>query len=231
MLRPNSVHQYAEVSGPHAPHRVDLARLQLPDREDPRSVAAPFSSAQRPRDQRISVGAPDAFVLKNAECDELHSSRGELDFVTAFGTLRAEPGDFVYVARSVGYRLEPVSTSTLRLIVEIPERLRLAPSQPFGIVDVARHVIRPMLEVVSERADGVWLKSFDGVTRYTMRGDPLAFAAVLGGPVPVWKLNLTHIASRPRRAGYVPGAIRGNADATLTVLHAELASRRSPAAS
>src|SRR5882757_6514088 len=39
MLRPNSVHQYVEVSGPHAPHRVELARLQLPDREDPASLA------------------------------------------------------------------------------------------------------------------------------------------------------------------------------------------------
>ena len=33
MLRPNSVHQYAEVSGPHAPHRVDLSKLPLPDRD------------------------------------------------------------------------------------------------------------------------------------------------------------------------------------------------------
>jgi homogentisate 1,2-dioxygenase len=209
MLRPNSVHQYAEVSGPHAPHRVDLASLQLPDREDPRSVAVPFLVGRS--GLAISASAlarPTPFVLKNAECDELHFiQEGELDFVTAFGTLRAEPGDFVYVARSVGYRLEPVSTSTLRLIVEIPERLRLAPSQPFGIVDVARHVIRPDASKSSVNGPTeLWLKSFDGVTRYTMRGDPLAFAAVLGGPVPVWKLNLTHIAQQTTTSGVCPPA-------------------------
>ena len=42
MLRPNSVYQYLDVSGPHAPHRVDLSKLPLPDREDPRAVVAPF---------------------------------------------------------------------------------------------------------------------------------------------------------------------------------------------
>ena len=107
MLRPNSVHQYAEVSGPHAPHRVDLARLPMPDREDPRSVAGPFLVGRS--GLAISASAlarPTPYVFKNAECDELHFiQEGELDFVTAFGTLRAEPGDFVYVARSVGYRL------------------------------------------------------------------------------------------------------------------------------
>src|SRR6202051_5200484 len=145
MLRPNSVHQYAKVSGAHAPHRVDLARLQLPDREDPRSVAAPFLVGRS--GLAISASAlarPTPYVFKNAECDELHFiQEGELDFVTAFGTLHAEPGDFVYVARSVGFRLVPVTASTLRVIVELPERLRLAPSQPFGIVDGDRHVIRP----------------------------------------------------------------------------------------
>src|SRR5260370_12539757 len=136
MLRPNSVHQYTEVSGAHAPHRVDLARLQLPDREDPRSVAAPFLLGRS--GLAISASAlarPTPYVFKNAECDELHFiQEGELEFVTAFGTLHAEPGDFVYVARSVGYRLEPVRTSTLRLIVEIPERLTLRTSHPFRIL-------------------------------------------------------------------------------------------------
>jgi homogentisate 1,2-dioxygenase len=209
VLRPNSVHQYVEVSGPHAPHRVELAKLRLPDREDPTSVAAPFLVGRS--GLAISASAltrPTPHVQKNAECDELHFiQEGELDFVTAFGTLRAEPGDFVYVARSVGYRLVPVSASTLRLIVDIPERLRLAASQPFGIVDVARHVIQP--DASKPSANGpkeLWLKSFDGVTRYTMRGDPLAFSAVLGGPVPVWKLNLTHIAQQTTTSGVCPPA-------------------------
>jgi homogentisate 1,2-dioxygenase len=209
MLRPNSVHEYVEVSGPHAPHRVDLARLQLPDREDPRAVAPPLLAGRSGLAISASaLGRPTPFVLKNAECDELHFiQEGEIDFVTAFGTLRAEPGDFVYVARSVGYRLEPVTTPTLRLIVDIPERLRLAPSQPFGIVDVARHVIRPDASKPSVNGPTeLWLKSFDGITRYTMRGDPLVFAAVLGGPVPVWKLNLTQIAQQTTTSGVCPPA-------------------------
>jgi homogentisate 1,2-dioxygenase len=209
VLRPNSVHQYTQVSGAHAPHRVDLARLQLSDREDPRSVAEPFLRGRS--GLAISASAlsrPMPYVFKNAECDELHFvQEGEIEFVTAFGTLHAEPGDFVYVARSVGYRLEPVSTTSLRLIVEIPERLQLAASQPFGIVDVARHVIRPDASKASVNGPTeLWLKSFDGVTRYAMRGDPLAFTAVLGGPVPVWKLNLMHIAQQTTTSGVCPPA-------------------------
>jgi homogentisate 1,2-dioxygenase len=208
-LRPNTVHQYLEVSGPHAPHRVDLAKLQLEDREDPRSIVAPFLVGRSGLTISASALArPTPYVFKNAECDELHFiQEGEVDYVTAFGTLHAEPGDFVYVARSVGFRLVPSTTSTLRLIVELPERLRLAPSQPFGIVDGARHVIRPDSAKVSANGPTeLWLKSFDSVTRYTMRGDPLALVAVLGGPVPVWKLNLTNIAQQTTTSGVCPPA-------------------------
>jgi homogentisate 1,2-dioxygenase len=209
MLRPNSVHQYLKVSGPHAPHRVDLSKLPLQDREDPRALVAPFLAGRSGLTISASALAhPTPFVRKNAEFDELHFiQEGEIDFVTAFGTLHSEPGDFVYIARSVGFRLVPVTQSTLRLIVEIPERLKLAPSQPFGIVDFARHVIRP--DASKPSANGpreLWLKSFDGVTRYTMRDDPLAFAASLGGPVPAWKLNLTHIAQQTTTSGVCPPA-------------------------
>src|SRR5260370_17501927 len=89
MLRPNAVHQYAEVSGPHAPHRVDLARLQLPDREDPRSVAAPFLVGRS--GLAISASAlarPTPFVFKNAECDELHFIHNDQPhFLTPFAPL------------------------------------------------------------------------------------------------------------------------------------------------
>src|SRR5882757_669580 len=83
MLRPNSVHQYTEVSGPHAPHRVELARLQLPDREDPRSVAAPFLVGRSCIEISASTLArPTSYVFKNADCDELHFIKeGELEFV------------------------------------------------------------------------------------------------------------------------------------------------------
>ena len=134
MLRPNSVHQYTEVSGPHAPHRVDLARLQLPDREDPRSVAAPFLVGRS--GLAISASAlarPTPFVLKNAECDELHFiQEGELDFVTAFGTLRTEPGDFVYVARSVGYCRITTTRTTMRSFSIFAVRARGARSRRQG---------------------------------------------------------------------------------------------------
>src|ERR1700722_10580589 len=134
MLRPNSIHQYAEVSGPHAPHRVDLARLQLPDREDTRSVPAPFLVGRS--GLAISASAlarPTPFVLKNAECDELHFiQEGELDFVTAFGTLRTEPGDFVYVARSVGYCRITTTRTTMRSFSIFAVRARGARSRRQG---------------------------------------------------------------------------------------------------
>jgi homogentisate 1,2-dioxygenase len=209
MLRPNSVHQYEDVSGPHAPHRVDLARLRLSDREDPSSITAPILIGRSGIAITASALAQSTpYVVKNVESDELHFiQEGEIDFITSVGTLRAVPGDFVYIARSVGYRLEPLSTPTLRLIVDIPERLRLAPSQPFGIVDVDRHVIRPDASKSSVNGPrALWLKSFDGITRYAMHGDPLAYSAVLGGPVPVWKLNLTHIAQQTTTSGVSPPA-------------------------
>jgi homogentisate 1,2-dioxygenase len=209
MLRPNSVHQYLDVKGPHAPHRVALSKLPLPDREDPRAIMPPFLTGRS--GLAISASAleqPTPYVIKNAEFDELHFIQdGEIDFVTAFGTLRAESGDFVYIARSVGFRVTPITASTLRLIVEIPERLKIATSQPFGIVDLARHVIHPDASKPSVNGPKeLWLKSFDGVTRYSMRGDPLAFTAALGGPLPVWKLNLTHIAQQTTTSGVCPPA-------------------------
>lgn len=195
-LRPNSVHEYTDVSGPHAPHRLDLTKMSFPDRADPSVLPALVLVGRSGLAIGVSgLAHPTPYAIKNAESDELHFiQEGEIDFVTAFGTLHAGPGDFVHIARSVGYRLKPAGP-TIRVIVELPEKLRLAPCQPFGIVDFAHDVIRPdAAKPSSEKGPTeLWIKSFDGVTRFVAPNDPLSYVAVLGGPIPVWKLNLTKI--------------------------------------
>jgi homogentisate 1,2-dioxygenase len=81
------------------------------------------------------------------------------------------------------------------VIVETPEQLRLNPPAPFGMVNFARDVHRPD-PARSSRQEGeteLLVKAFDGVTRFTFPSDPLAMVAVIGGQVPVWKLNLASI--------------------------------------
>ncbi|MET8873189.1 homogentisate 1,2-dioxygenase [Nocardia sp. NPDC004604] len=195
--RPHPIFAYTEARGPHAPHRLDLSDVELADRDDP--AAPPTVIATSRNEVSIAVSgrnAPTPFAWRNAENDELHFiQEGELDYVTDFGTLRAAPGDFVCLPRAVAYRVAPVSTPTLRVIVETPGQLLLKPPAPFGMLNLSRDVTHPDPSL-SSRVDGpteLLVKAYDGITRYTVPHDPLAIDAVLGGQIPVWKLNLTAI--------------------------------------
>lgn len=226
-LRPSTVHEYTSVSGPHAPHRIDLFALSPADRDDPSVPPTALLSGRTGLTLCVSgLSAPTPYVWKNTEFDELHFvQEGELEYVTAFGTLRAEPGDFVYIGRSVAYRLNPISSTTLRLIVEVPDRLRLSTSQPFGIVNAAHDVVHPDVTKSSSSKGGeLWLKSFDGITRFITPGDPLALVQHLGGPIPVWKLNLENIAQQTTTSKVGPPAQFASTD-SQTSLFFTLSSR------
>ncbi|MHB9849065.1 homogentisate 1,2-dioxygenase [Streptomyces krungchingensis] len=195
--RPYPIFAYTSVEGAHAPHRLDIHDLDLPDARDASALPVVFASSRN--DVTLSASArsaPTPFAWRNAENDELHFVQdGTLDYVTDFGTLRAEPGDFVCLPRAVTYRVVPVSTPTLRIIMETPEQLTLKPPAPFGMINTSRDVRRPDPARSSHEEGEVQLlvKAFDGVTRYTLPRDPLALLGVIGGEIPVWKLNLAAI--------------------------------------
>lgn len=195
--RPYPIVDYTEVSGPHAPHRLDLTAVDTADSADPRALPTPIAISRN--DVSISLSGrrePTPFAWRNAENDEMHFVQdGEFDYITDFGTLHAVPGDFVHLPRAVTFRVVPTATPTLRIIVETPAQLQLKPPAPFGMINVARDVGRPDPTRASDQ-DGpvqLWVKAFDGVTRFTLPRDPMALNAVIGGQVPVWKLNLAAI--------------------------------------
>lgn len=196
-IRPYPIVGYTAVQGEHAPRRLDLHDLGLPDRDDPAALPAVFAASRAGVSLAASArSAATPFAWRNAENDELHFVQdGELDYVTDFGTLRAGPGDFVCLPRAVTYRIDRVARPTLRVIIETPEQLRLNPPAPFGMVNFARDVARPD-PAQSSRQQGpteLLVKAFDGLTRFTFPDDPLAVVAVIGGQNPVWKLNLANI--------------------------------------
>lgn len=195
--RVHPVYEYTNVRGPHAPHRLDLHDLELHDRADAAALPTVFAVSR----VGVAVAAsartePTPFAWRNAENDELHFvQEGTLDYVTDYGTLRAVPGDFVCIPRAVTYRVVPVETPTLRVIVETPDSLLLKPPAPFGMINMARSVHRPDPSASSAHNGPceILVKAFDGITVFTTPTDPLALNAVIGGQIPVWKLNLAEI--------------------------------------
>lgn len=196
-VRPHSIIEYTTATGPHAPHRLDLHALDLPDRDDPAALPAVFASSRNAVVLSASGRGESApFAWRNAENDELHFVQdGIVDYVTDFGSLRAEPGDFVCLPRAVTYRVEVVSAPTLRVIVETPEQLHLKPPAWFGMINFGRDVAHPDPTRPSTRRgeSELVVKAFDGVTRFLMPNDPLGLVAVIDGTVPVWKVNLSAI--------------------------------------
>ena len=197
VARPNYTPDYVSVEGPHAPHRLTLGDVQIADRTDSRALPTTFATSRA--GLRLSASArqaPMPFVVRNVEADELHFiQEGELEFKTAFGPIAAAPGDFVCVPRAVSYRLTPLRTPTLSIIVESPHAIRFDTPTPVGMVHPDRDVERPRIELPSAPGGEteLLLKCEDGVTRYVKPTDPLAATALIAGQAPVWKLNLANV--------------------------------------
>jgi homogentisate 1,2-dioxygenase len=196
-LRPHPINEYTSVDGPHAPHRLDLTAVETEDRTD---ASKPPTVVARSRDDlSLSVSRlaePSPYVWRNAEFDEVHFvQEGHLDYVTDWGTLTAEPGDFVFLPRAASYRIVPTQTPTLRLVIETPEPVSMSPQASPGMINAARDVVRPD-PARSSQTEGecvLVLRTSDGLTRFTMPRDPLAMTAIVAGQAPVWKVNLASI--------------------------------------
>ncbi len=196
-VRPHDIYEYTSVSGSHAPHRLALTEIETADMED--AEALPTVIANSRSGSSISVSRrskPMPYVFRNTECDELHFvQHGEMEFDTDFGSISASPGDFVRLGRAVTYQVTPRSSNTLRVIIETAESIELRPPAPAGMVNFGRDVGYPKIKAGMPNGETqLWLKSFDGITRYVVPNNPLCCTAILDGKAPVWKLNLQAIA-------------------------------------
>jgi homogentisate 1,2-dioxygenase len=62
------------------------------------------------------------------------------------------------------------------------------------MVNFGRDLQRPIVDPkVSDGKTDLWLKSFDGVTRFVTPHNPLGCKAIVDGIAPVWKINLRKI--------------------------------------
>jgi homogentisate 1,2-dioxygenase len=196
-LRPHPINEYTDVTGPHAPHRIDLTAIKAIDATDPAGLPTVFARSRN--DLTLSVSArsePTPFVWRNAEYDEVHFvQEGELDYVTDWGTLSVQPGDFVFLPRAASFRVVPTTESTLRAIIETPEAISMNPQAQPGMINAARSVHRPDPARTSQASGETTLliRTAEGCTRFTMPRDPLAMTQVVYGQVPVWKVNLGDI--------------------------------------
>jgi homogentisate 1,2-dioxygenase len=192
VIRAHHVPDFLQVSGLHAPHRLNINEVALPDRSDP--VALPMPIFVSRSGAQLSVSGrrrPMPFVISNVEADEVHFIQtGEVRFATAYGWIAAVPGDFVVIPRSVPYRIDSVEGPTLSMIVEIPGAVKFDAAPKFD-----PQITVPTVESSTPQAGETTLlvKSFDGVTRYVKPYSPLAMVSVSGGNNPVWKINLRDI--------------------------------------
>ena len=82
---------YVSVIGPHAPHRLNVGAVTLPDREDADALPVSIESGRTGVQLSVSGRAlPMPFVVSNVEADEVHFvQEGELEFRTAMARSQA----------------------------------------------------------------------------------------------------------------------------------------------
>ncbi|NIO11762.1 MAG: homogentisate 1,2-dioxygenase, partial [Deltaproteobacteria bacterium] len=186
-----SVHtaDYTSVTGPHAPHRLNVKSLALPDRHDPAALPLPVLRAST--GVQLSVSARVAampHLISNVEADELHFVQdGEMRYHTAFGAITGLPGDFVCIPRAVPYTVEPKNGMSLSIIIESPGALKIDPRPDFQVQVERASPIERSLEPPKKV---LLVKSHDEITRYEKPHDLFSYSSIGGGNVPVWKVNL-----------------------------------------
>lgn len=190
-------HEYLTADGNHLPYRVTISDFELPDRKHSRAQPVVFATNRDGVTLAVSgLSEPTPYAWRNVEFDELHFvQEGAIDFLTDFGCIRADRGDFVLIPRAVTYCLIPQTVPTLRIIVESPEALRLNPPAPFGMINLDRDVSGPD-HINSSAGDDIrdlWLRGYDGITRFTVPQSPLTMDRIVSGAPPVWRLNIAAI--------------------------------------
>lgn len=186
------VPDFTSAQGAHAPHRLQVDGVAVPDSLDP--AALPTTIMLSRSGMRISISARTEampFLMQNVEADEVHFVQsGELVFATNYGKITGRAGDFVFIPRAIPYQIQSVDGPTLSLIIETPGALRFDARPEFQAKTKFAHI-----EEGTATGGEVMLlvKSFDEITRYVKLCSPLTIASAGDDPSPVWKLALKDI--------------------------------------
>lgn len=231
VFRPAYVPDFLSVAGPHAPKRLNIANVAMPA-ADP-LLDMPVVVATAKSGLRLAVARrsrPMSYILRNVECDEIHFVQaGSLTFVTAVGTLTAQPGDFVCIPRSISYRISETTPSALTVVVEVPPAVRFSDASGPDLFDRTRSVHYAAL-VPSPAAAGealLILKAEDELSHFRLPHDPLTASDQVEGTIPVWKANLADIKPIANHAP-VPFLETAGNEVLFYTLSARPARRRPP---
>lgn len=197
LVRSEYTPDYVSVSGLHAPRRMAIGAVQCADRSDPMAMPTVFATTKSGLSLSVSRRqSAMPYVLRNVEADEMHFiQEGEIAFRTDYGTIVGLPGDFVYIPRSVAYRITPGHGPTLTMIVESPGALRFDTPAPVGMIHFATAVKRAKADdsIHMDAPKTLILKSGEETTRFEKQHDSLSSARLLSEQSPVWKLSLADI--------------------------------------
>ena len=151
VYRTDGPNEIVRVEGTLHPRRlVDTARVEPPDQHDQRGVPevllanADVSIAISRRTQAMP------FAYRNTDGDLLYFvHEGSGAFVTEFGQLAYEPGDYVLIPKGVTFALNPTSAACRLLVIESPAPLTLTEH-----VQVGRHTpVDPTVLTLPELCD------------------------------------------------------------------------------
>lgn len=197
VLRQSYLPAYQPASGSHGPHRFSILEVPTADQSDPDSLPTAVMTSREGLELLVSRrNAAMSYTVRNADADELHFVQsGSARFHTEFGTIEVGALDFVCIPRAIGYRVEPIDQGFASLILSSPEPLRIDTPAPLGMIYRGKSLRTPELVVGDPKAGPFELriKSYDGVTRFVSKQDPLAGIHQAEGPCPVWALNLRDI--------------------------------------
>jgi homogentisate 1,2-dioxygenase len=199
IYREHGPNEVVRVEGTLLPRRVaDTARVEPSDMSDPRGTPEVMLSNA---DVSVAVSRRTAampYAYRNTDGDLLYFvHQGTGRFVTEFGPLSYEPGDYVLIPKGITFSLAPNPGDSHMLVVEAPAPLSLTEHQQTG-----RHMpVDPTVLVLPELHDHAWPKRDEwelrvkhGGTHSSIfyRNNPLASVGWKGDLFP-FKLNIRDI--------------------------------------
>jgi homogentisate 1,2-dioxygenase len=187
------------VEGTLHPRRVaDTARVEPSDMTDPRGMPEVmlFNADVSVAVSRRTAAMPYAY--RNTDGDLLYFVHlGTGRFVTEFGPLAYEPGDYVLIPKGITFSIAPDAGDSHMLVVESPAPLSLTEHQQVG-----RHMpVDPTVLVLPELHDQRWpqrdewelrVKHGGAHSSIFYRNNPLASVGWKGDLFP-YKLNIRDI--------------------------------------
>ena len=134
IYRGHGPNEIVRIEGTLHPRRVaDTARVEPSDMTDPRGMPEVMLSNA---DVSVAVSRRSAampYAYRNTDGDLLYFvHRGTGRFVTEFGPLAYEPGDYVLIPKGITFSLVPDAGDSHMLVVESPSPLSLTEHEQVG---------------------------------------------------------------------------------------------------